>query len=701
MSYFIFMFRRCRVLLIVLPVLICCVLQAAIKPVAFEFRIQQTTESPFAREIWAEVALPLGRVVNYPAFYTGNNHYAVRVRADIAGFYSLGKVTETSGERTLELAADVRGSRRKNVRTAESIPAIKIDPVDPRRFALSSGERFVPLGANLAWPDGSAARFYRRAFDAFSRNGLNWTRVWMSHWGGLNLDWLPQRRGLSRRGFELDLRVAESWDEIFEAAEEKGIYFQMVLQHHGQYSSEVNSNWKDNPWNVANGGFLKTPVEFFTSPEAIQLTMHKYRYIVARWGYSPALMCWELFNEVHWTDAMRGENKNEGAVARWHSLLAGYLRSLDRHGHLVTTSTEDFNSPVYADMDYFQPHLYPANLLAGARKFQAEPDRLTKPVFYGEMGDDHLPVSEEEKKSGCTIVPPVWASLMGRGYFPAQVWLGGELVEKGRLSELGAVARFLTASGLYRRTGLSSCEMVVESQDRVPLVLAGGHMWHRLPPPELSLPLDGREPIGLPDIPRIYMNRKESVEKGYPGRATYHVNLTKPLTLRFRITDSAVSASAFRFSVDGAIAAEVSWEELPKDSTAKGPRPQPDVIASVPAGEHTLVVENPADVGWFDLAEIDFGLEQSVLAAVGQRNDDFVALWLWNRRGVFANTPTAAVSGTLLIDDLPAGRWRVTWWDTQTGKHHVNPTILHNGGTLRVFTPKIARHAAVFVERSD
>ncbi|MFT3867473.1 MAG: DUF5060 domain-containing protein [Nibricoccus sp.] len=672
------------------------------RPVEFEFKVSPSEANPFAREIWAEVTLPSGRVINHPAFYVGNNRYAVRARADSAGQYELGKITETRGESSVELVSDVRGSRQKDIRAAELRPGIKIDPVDPRRFVLSSGERFVPLGANLAWPDASGLRFYRRAFEAFSRNGLNWTRVWMSHWGGLNLDWPSERRGPSPRGVELDLRVAEKWDEIFETAEKKGVYFQMVLQHHGQYSTEVNSNWKDNPWNVANGGFLNTPVEFFTSPEAIQLTMQKYRYIVARWGYSPALMCWELFNEVHWTDAMRGENKNEEAVARWHSLMAGYLRSIDRYGHLVTTSTEDFNSPVYADMDYFQPHLYAPNLLAGARKFVPEPGRLTKPAFYGEMGDDHLQVSDEVKKSGVTIVPPVWSGLMGQGYFPAQVWLGSELIKKERLAELGAVARFLQASGLYRCAGLTPCEMVVECEERVPLVLAGGHMWHRLPPPEMNLPLDGREPLGLPDIPRIYMNREETTKNGFPNRATYHVNLPKPLTLRFRIADSAQRASGFRFSIDGVVAAEMTWPEPPKDTPPKnGPRPQPDIVAAVPAGEHTLVVENPADTGWFDLAEIDFDLEQSVLAAVGQRNDRFVALWLWNRRGVFAGKTARAVSGIVLVDDLPAGQWRVTWWDTLTGKPDVNQAISHNGGILRLCTPKIAHHAAVLIERSD
>lgn len=670
------------------------------RPVEFKFKVKPSDLNPFARELWAEVVLPSGRVASFPAFYAGNQRYAVRVRAVSPGNYSLGKIVETLGERSVELSATVMGSRQMNVRDVQSRPSVAIDPAESRRFTLSSGERFVPFGANLAWPDARGAEFYRGAFDAFARSGLNWTRVWMSHWGGLNLDWLPERLGPSPRGGALDLRVAESWDKIVEAAEDHGVYIQVVFQHHGPYSTEVNANWKDNPWNVANGGFLQTPVEFFTSPEAIRLSLEKYRYIVARWGYSPAVMSWELFNEVHWTDAMRGENKNEEAVVRWHAQMARYVRSVDKYGHLVVTSTENLHSPIYAELDYCQPHLYAPNLLAGARSYEAEPGSLAKPVFYGEMGDDNLTVSDEAKKSGNTIVPPVWASLMGEGYFPAQVWLGRELVEKGRFSELGAVASFLGVTGLYRRTGLVPCSAVVECKERIPLVLVGGHIWHRLPPPELSLPLDGREPVGFAKVPRIYMNRAETAKNGYSSRATYRVNLTTPVTLRFQIVDSAVAASAFRFSVDGLTQAEVAWPELPKDSQGKGPRSQPDIVVPVPSGEHTLVVENPADTGWFDLAGIDFGLDQPVLAAVGKRNADFLVYWLWHRRGVFESEPVAAVSGTLLLDDLPAGRWRVTWWDTLAGRPAETTTVKHGGGVLRLLTPAINRHAAVVIERS-
>jgi hypothetical protein len=186
----------------------------------------------------------------------------------------------------------------------------------PARLVLTSGAVYTPIGANLAWADKDRVAFHLRALDAFGRAGLNWTRIWMVHWSGLNLDWLPEDMGRSPPSGYLDLRVAADWDKIVAMAEEKGVYLQIVFQHHGQYSSVADSSWGQNPWNAANpGGFLPSAAEFFTSLVAKELTALKYRYIVARWGYSPAVLAWQLFNEVHWTDAIE-RNHDEAAVGK-------------------------------------------------------------------------------------------------------------------------------------------------------------------------------------------------------------------------------------------------------------------------------------------------------------------------------------------------------------------------------------------------
>ena len=55
---------------------------------------------------------------------------------------------------------------------------------------------------------------------------------------------------------------AEMIDGIFQAAEERGIYIQWVINHHGQYSINTNPVWNDNPYNAKNGGFLEAPEDF-------------------------------------------------------------------------------------------------------------------------------------------------------------------------------------------------------------------------------------------------------------------------------------------------------------------------------------------------------------------------------------------------------------------------------------------------------
>ena len=276
----------------------------------------------------------------------------------------------------------------------------------------------------------------------------------MVHWGHMNLDWLNDSNAPQIVPGRIDATVAQNWDALVDMAEANGVYLQIVLQYHGQYSTETNSNWDENPWNARNpDGFLEKPADFFRSEQARRLTKQKYRYIVARWGYSPAVMAWELFNEVHWVDALRFE-LNETLVADWHREMADYIRSVDVHGHLVTTSMDSIRSPIYDAVDYLQPHLYPINILANVRYVDPIYETLDRPVFVGEFGDDHMGLSEDEKHAAISVVPPMWAGVMGMLHLPPQPWFSDQLIEAGRLGELAALARFLATTEMAQRPDL-------------------------------------------------------------------------------------------------------------------------------------------------------------------------------------------------------------------------------------------------------
>jgi hypothetical protein len=662
-------------------------------PLTFEFTVPKADglPNPFARELWGRVTLPSGQALLLPAYYAGDGRFAVRARPDEIGLYRLDRVSETTrGSAATPVEFQSHGPREINNAARIRLPSVSRDPQNPAAFLRSDRRAFVPVGANLAWPETDCVPYYRSALAAFAQANLNWMRIWMVHWGQLNLDWLPDYMGPSPRPGGLDPRVAAHWDQLLETAATQGVYIQMVLQHHGQYTTGANSNWAGNPWNAAHpGGFLKKPGDFFTDPDARLLTLLKYRYIVARYGWSPAVFAWEFFNEVHWVDAI-DKDKNEAAVARWHSDMARFVRSIDAYQHLVTTSTENLRSPIYEQMDFYQPHLYAANMVAAARGY-AGPEPLDRPAFYGEVGDDHLAVAPAVKAAGLTLLPPVWASLMGRGILPAQPWEGAKLIATNRLGELGAVHRFSALNRLPARAGLKPFSPALESDTRVPLQLAGTHVWQRRPAPDFAMPLNGSTPIALAEVPRIYVGWPGSIADGFPDHATYHFDFPRALILQAHLAGAGNGEAGIQFLVDGRLVAEKSWP-----AAGPAPRTWPQTVdIPVPAGPHTLQVRNRGNGDWVDLAALDLGLDTAVLAAIGQRNDTFIAAWVWHRTNLYAMDPLAPATGTVVIDDVPAGTWQITWWDTAQGTAGSPTTVTHPGGVLRISTPAITRHAAV------
>lgn len=664
-------------------------------PIRFEFTVPPVAEiaNPFARELWAEVTTPSGRTLLLPAFYVGQQAYAVHARPDEIGTYRLGNILESSrGRPATPLATAPRSASTFENKTRLRLPPIRLDPNFTTGFARADGRLFLPFGANVAWAQGpDVVGYYRETFAAFAAANLNWMRVWMCHWGRTNLDWVIPEEGAAVPPGGIAPAVAARWDQLLADAEQHGVYLQIVLQHHGQFSTTVNPNWADHPWNAAQPrGFLKSPADFFTDPTARLLTALKYRYIVARWSWSPAVFAWELFNEVHWVDALKLD-RNEAAVARWHDDMAKFIRSVDAYAHPITTSTEDLRSPIYASMDFLQPHLYSAHLLPAARTFAPRLPDEKRPVFYGEFGDDHVRVSAEVKKAGLVEPPVIWASLMGESQIAAQIWEGWKFRDAGRLSEIGAAHRFVALSGWARHADLQPFSARVECATTVPLTLPGTQHWQRRPVAELTLPLDGREQLELGDWPKIFATPRSTAEDGFPHRGVFRADFPHDTRLRLTISSVAEKGGALRVFVDGKLATEGAWrvsDTFPVHLTIP-----------VAAGLRTVTVENTDATDWVEVSEIDLGLSAPVLAAIGRRNDRYIALWVRHRANLHSLTPDSPAAGTVLLEDVPAGTWTVTWWDTREGKAAPATKIEHAGGTLHLPTPPIERHAAVALVR--
>ncbi|HYF51147.1 MAG TPA: hypothetical protein VEJ63_17160, partial [Planctomycetota bacterium] len=236
-----------------------------------------------------------------------------------------------------------------------------------RNFEWDDGTFFYPIGPNLRSPSDNRIPYadakwnadflnrlnkrgtyqYDEYFAEYQKAGINWARLWMCSWW-VSLEWRrdwPHYQGVGR----YNLQNAWRLDYLLEQAEKKDITLMLCLTNHGQFSTEVDEEWQNNPLNSKLGGPLKGPREFFSSAEAKIWHQNKLRYIAARYGHSPAIMAWSLFSEVEWVDENKpslvwgGIDRPAPNIESWHVEMAKFLKQIDPNHHLISTH---FSHPV-------------------------------------------------------------------------------------------------------------------------------------------------------------------------------------------------------------------------------------------------------------------------------------------------------------------------------------------------------------------
>lgn len=589
--------------------------------------------------------------IKVPAFFDGDGVWRVRHTPRAPGAYRVAAVTHNG--KAVKPAAPT--PERWDVSASAARPGtgfVRRDPKNAARFVLDGGAAYYPVGHNVAWE--GAGLDVPGHFAKMGAAGENWSRVWMNHWDAKNLDWVMNR---TVELGTLDLEVARKWDGIVEAAERHGIRFQMTLQHHGQYSSTVNPNWGENPWNAANaGGFLKTPEEFFTSERAKKLTRAKYRYIVARWGHSPAVMAWELFNEVQFTDT--GRKRDHATIAAWHREMAGFLRAQDPDAHLVTTSSDLDIAGLYDAMDYVQPHAYPPDVVAAAQG--AKPSEWKKPIFFGEIGA----AGDLSADKGETAHAVLWGSLVSESSGAAQYW-AWDTVEKNDLwPQFAAATAFVRATNFAEvSSGMRPVEVAVATEGQGSVSFGPGMGWGQATATVFPISLAGtvQNVGGMPGY--LQGTGSPSNHKMFPY-AEFPVEVAAPATFTVTFNQSAKAGAHPVLKVDGRIVAEIDFPAAERETPRSGAAAT--LTASVPAGKHVVRLENTG-ADWAVIGRITVAPYGPTLRPLAKAGPGGALIWLRNAQA--DGKPVAAgASVTLPAGSLAAGTWRAVWWDTYAGK---------------------------------
>lgn len=176
-------------------------------------------------------------------------------------------------------------------------------------------------------------------------------------------------------------------DFVVRDAESKGISLVYTIWGH-QFLRTPAHDWADERWNFNGFSELTDVAGFFADEESWAWQENYYRYIIARWSYSPAILMWQTVTEINGTESY-------GQTEPWHERVNAYFQENDPYRHPTTATksgAEDWPEG-HAVMDVPQVHLYHIfgdNPIADTTHFAEWTtlmwERETKPNWIGEYG---------------------------------------------------------------------------------------------------------------------------------------------------------------------------------------------------------------------------------------------------------------------------------------------------------------------------
>ncbi len=561
---------------------------------------------------------------------------------------------------------------------------------------FDDGEQYIPVGENIGWQNGNAYLDFKKWVTKLADNGGNFFRMWHCSWG-LGLEWKNGSDGYAGlRKYKQTNAFYQDW--LFDFCAERGVNVMLCLHHHGQVSSQVNPNWSESPYNLANGGTCQNTWDFFTNSEAKNHVKNRLRYVVARWGYSRAIAFWELFNEVDWTDQFA---QKKGDVSNWHGEMAAFLKNNDPYQHLVTTSyAQDFYDPQawnHPDIDFTQTHYYVNTpnmervLVAGVQNYL---DDFGKPTMNGEFGltttGGNLSTADP---TGIHFHNALWASLFGGGAGAGASWWWDNYIEPQNLYPNFAPVAAVAQAVPFKNANLAPAPATVSGAPGDLQLTPTVSGWGGLADTVFNIAAGGAvTPSGAALGSFLYGSQWNTQFRRPP---IFKVNFLQNGQFRVKTASETGQAPKIAIWLDGA---KVLEQAAAVNQTYS---------INVPAGQHTIKVDNTG-TDWILISGYVFtNLGSAVDAYVLKSSDKkHLAGWVLNNRynhDYLKNTglPPAASGAVLTVPDVENGAFSFRFYSCLTGALISTEAATAVGGSLVLDLPDLLWDAAFVAEKGS
>ena len=588
---------------------------------------------------------------------------------------------------------------------------VRTSRADPHYFAFDDGTGYFAVGHNLPIYH-TRGQLGSEAMRRFAAAGENFNRWWMSS-SGLGIEWAG-RLGWYRQD------TAARIDLTLDLAKELGLYYMMCMDTHQDFRQR---GWEMNPFNAKNGGPCRTPADWFTGETARKLYKKRLRYTVARWGYSPNVLCWEFGNEFEgWANS-----PNEIKLP-WHKEMAAYLRSIDPFGHLVTTSFWSKTGPEefwkLKDIDIVQTHCYTnddGNVAEAVRRYCLhQRERFAKPHVFGEFGIRSHSTTADKDPEGWAIHNALWAGLTSFSAGGPMPWWHERYIDKLDLYfHFTALARF--AEGLPLGTArwelLKTAPPEYVDRDRPPetrdAAVIPVSRWGKPEHEEFTVLPDGS--LAGDRLPQQLLHGAGHRDIKRPPAFLVDYPQAGKFVVRVRTVSNS---GLLRIWIDGKQALERNLPCAEGLGKASVYRPQwklwettydEDVAVDVPPGKHRIRVENLGK-DWVSVAGYTFTgckvLDRPNVLVCGMKTAGLAMLWLQNRDSSWVNHAAGGKvhpvpAFRLAIEGLPDGDCQLHWWETWKGEPSRREPARVQEGRLTLTVPELKTDVAVKIIRTE